>query len=66
MDGDSASITKVCKKLSRDFGLDLGSVHRLGRTVARLEELEWSLARAEEMDGHRTARPPQRDRKPVL
>jgi hypothetical protein len=48
MDGDPSTITKVCKKLSRDFGLDLGSVHKLGHTAARLEAVEWSLARAEE------------------
>jgi hypothetical protein len=58
MDGDSSTITKVCKKLSRDFGVDLGSVQKLGRTAARLEAVEWSLARAEE--------PPEQDPSPAL
>jgi hypothetical protein len=48
MDGDPSTITKVCKKLSREFGVDLGSVQKLGRTAARLEAVEWSLARAED------------------
>lgn len=50
MDGDPSTITKVCKKLSREFGVDLASVQKLGRTAARLEELEWTLARNNDGD----------------
>jgi hypothetical protein len=59
MDGDSSTITKVCRKLSRDFGVDLGSVQKLGRTAARLEAVEWSLARAEEPPDERLASLPR-------
>jgi hypothetical protein len=49
MDGDPSTITKVCKKLS-DFGVDLASVQKLGRTAARLEAVEFRLARSTDGD----------------
>ena len=57
MDGESFTITKVCKKISRDFGVDMGSVQKLGRTAARLQAVEWSLARSEEPPVELTSRP---------
>lgn len=57
MDGDSSTITKVCKKLS-DFGVDLASVQQLGRTAARLEAAEWSLARSNDADEQTSSAPP--------
>jgi hypothetical protein len=65
MDGDSSTITKVCKKLSQDFGVDLASVHKLGRTAARLEAVEWSLARAEDPIEDPAPRPPRRKNSPT-
>jgi hypothetical protein len=57
MDGDSSTITKVCKKLSRDFGVNLESVQQLGVTAARLEALEWTLARATDADDEAVPEP---------
>jgi hypothetical protein len=58
MDRDTSTITKVCKKLARDFGVDLESVQQMGRTAARLEKLEWSLARSEDTDEESSSQDP--------